>query len=161
MRGPELSRLFRISGIAPILVLAAVSTASAASWKGIEPLASRRADVIRVLGKPVAENADSSMRFSTREGEATVSLVTRDFAALKRWDPAYEGTVVQIILQHANARDTPKSLGLEGNRRFTREVRGDSVFYRNRKEGIIRIFKGGKLATTIYSPNDGGPGTDD
>lgn len=154
--------LFRISAITSILFVAAVSTARAASWKGIEPLVSRRDDVVRVLGKPVSESgAGTSMRFSTREGEATVFLVTRDFAVLKGWDPAYEGTVVQIILQHANAGDTPKSLGLDGNRQFTREARGDSVFYRNRKEGIIRIFKGGRLATTIYSPKDGGPGTDD
>ncbi|HEX5134452.1 MAG TPA: hypothetical protein VFW81_03585 [Thermoanaerobaculia bacterium] len=155
-------RPLRIPGIALLLALAAASAARAASWKGLEPLVSRRADVVRVLGKPTSENAaDASMHFATRDGEATVFLVTRDFAALKGWDPASEGTVVQIIVQHENARDTPKSLGLEGNRRFDREVRGDSVFYRNRKEGIIYIFKAGKLATTIYSPKDGGPGSDD
>lgn len=155
-------RLLRISGIAFSLAAATASTASAASWKGIEPLVSRRADVVHVLGQPASENAaNESMRFTTREGEVTVFLVTRDFAAQKGWGPAYEGSVVQIILQHEKAKDTPKSLGLEGNRQFTREVRGDSVFYRNRKEGIIRIFRGGTLSTTIYAPKDGGPGTDD
>lgn len=155
-------QLLRIVGIAFSLAAATASNASAASWKGIEPLVSRRADVLRVLGHPASENAaNASMRFTTREGEVTVFLVTRDFAAQKGWGPAYEGSVVQIILQHEKAKDTPKSLGLEGNRQFTREARGDSVFYRNRKEGIIRIFRGGTLATTIYAPNDGGPGTDD
>jgi hypothetical protein len=162
VRRPELPRILRISVIALIHSAAAVSIARGASWKGIEPLVSRRADVVRVLGQPASENsADASMRFATREGQVTVYLVTRDFAAQKGWGPAYEGSVVQIILQHEKAPDTPRSLGLEGNRQFTREVRGDSVFYRNRKEGVIYIFKGGKLATTIYSPKDGGPGTDD
>jgi hypothetical protein len=152
----------RTLGIASILIAAAVSTASAATWKGIEPLKSRRDDVIRILGKPASENsANASMAFATREGAATVSFVTQDFAALKGWPAELEGTVVQILLQHENSKDTPKSLGLEGNRKIDREVRGDSVFYRDRKEGIIRIFKGNKLVTTIYAPEDGGPGAYD
>jgi hypothetical protein len=52
-------------------------------------------------------------------------------------------------------------LRLDGNPRFDREVRGGSVFYRNRKEGVIRIFTNGRLATSIFAPEDGGPGTDD
>ena len=151
-------------GIVVILAIAVVaSTVRAASWKGIDPLKTRRADVIRILGKPASENAaDSSMRFSTPEGVATVSFVTQDFGALKGWDPALVGTVVQILLQHENSKETAKSLGLEGNRKLDREVRGDLVFYRDRKEGIIRIFdKSGKLATTIYAPADGGPGAND
>jgi hypothetical protein len=151
-------------GIAVILAVAfAASAARAASWRGIDPLNSRRADVMRILGKPASENAaDSSMRFSTPEGVATVSFVTQDFGALKGWDPALVGTVVQILLQHENSKETAKSLGLEGNRKLDREERGELVFYRDRKEGIIRIFnKNGKLATTIYAPADGGPGKND
>lgn len=156
--------MLRRTGIAAILAATVVvSTARAASWKGIDPLKTRRADVVRILGKPASENAaDSSMRFSTPEGVATVSFVTRDFAALKGWDAALEGTVVQILLQHENSKETARSLGLEGNRKIDREARGDLVFYRDRKEGIIRIFnKSGKLATTIYAPADGGPGAYD
>jgi hypothetical protein len=149
-------------GLVTILCALAVSTAHAATWKGIEPLKSRRADVLRILGKPAAENpADASMRFATPEGSATVSLVTRDFAAQKGWSPELEGTVVQILLQHEGSKETPKSLRLDGNPRFDREVRGPSVFYRNRKEGIIRIFTNGRLATSIFAPEDGGPGSDD
>ena len=154
--------LRRISATALFLALAAASSAAAATWKGIEPLKSRRADVLRILGKPTAENAaDASMRFATPEGSATVSLVTRDFAAQKGWAPELEGTVVQILLQHEGSKETPKSLRLDGNPRFDREVRGPAVFYRNRKEGVIRIFTNGKLATSIFAPEDGGPGTDD
>jgi hypothetical protein len=147
---------------AAILCVTATSTAHAATWKGIEPLKSRRADVVRILGKPAAENpADASMRFATAAGGVTVSLLTRDFAAQKGWPLDLEGTVVQVLLQHEGSKETPKSLGVEGNPRFDREVRGGSVFYRNRKEGIIRIFTNGKLATSIFAPEDGGPGTDD
>src|SRR5512138_214751 len=154
--------MLRILGAALAIAAATVAPARAESWKGIEPLSSRRADVTRILGKPVGENtADASLRFAVPEGSVTVSLVTRDFAALKGWSPALEGTVVQILLQHEKSNDTPKSLRLEGNRRVDREVRGDSVIYRNRKDGIIRIFKAGKLTTSIYSPPDGGPGRDD
>jgi hypothetical protein len=149
-------------GLAAILCVATVSTAHAATWKGIEPLKSRRADVVRILGKPASENsADASMRFATAEGGVIVSLVTRDFAAQKGWSPELEGTVVQILLQHEGSKETPKSLRLDGNPRFDREVRGGSVFYRNRKEGVIRIFTNGRLATSIFAPEDGGPGTDD
>jgi hypothetical protein len=152
----------RILGVAAILAATTVSTAQAASWKGIEPLTSRRPDVIRILGQPASENAaDASMRFATREGGVIVSLTTRDFAARKGWPPALEGTVVQILLQHEKSKDTPKSLRLDGNPRFDREVRGESVLYRNRKDGIIRIFTAGKLTTSIYSPADGGPLPDD
>ena len=149
-------------GLVTILCAVAVSTAHAATWNGVEPLKSRRADVLRILGKPAAENpADASIRFATPEGGVTVSLVTRDFAAQKGWSPELEGTVVQILLQHAGSKETPKSLRLDGNPRFDREVRGASVFYRNRQEGIIRIFTNGKLATSIFAPEDGGPGSDD
>jgi hypothetical protein len=149
-------------GLAAVLCVATVSTAHAATWKGIEPLKSRRADVVRILGKPASENAaDASMRFATPEGGVIVSLVTRDFAAQKGWSPELEGTVVQILLQHEGSKETPKSLRLDGNPRFDREVRGGSVFYRNRKEGVIRIFTNGRLATSIFAPEDGGPGTDD
>lgn len=142
----------RIAGIAVLVLATFAPVAAAASWKGIEPLKSRRADVLRILGKPASENAaEASMKFATPEGVATVYLVTRDFAALKGWDPSSEGTVVQILLQHENAKDTPKSLGLEGNPRIDREVRGDSVFYRDQKAGLIRIFKANKLVTTIFT----------
>jgi hypothetical protein len=156
------SRTCRAAGIAGLVLAMLAPPAIAAPWRGIEPLKSRRADVLRILGKPASENAaEASLRFATPEGAATVYLVTRDFAALKGWAPTYEGTVVQIIVQHENAKDTPKSLGLEGNRRIDREVRGDSVFYRDRKAGLIRIFQAGKLVTSIFAPEDGGPGPDD
>jgi hypothetical protein len=152
----------RIVAITAITFAAVAGLAQAASWKGIEPLKARRADVIRILGKPVSGGpTDPSMRFTTRDGVAIVSFVRRDFGALKGWDPQLEGTVVQILIQHEGSKDTPRSLGLEGNAKFDRQEKGDTVFYRNRKEGIIRIFKAGKLATTIYAPADGGPGAYD
>lgn len=139
------------------LVLAAlfaanVPEARAASWKGIEPLKSRRADVERVLGMAVRESAtDGALHFNVAGGRVTVFFLSAKTVAVKKMSPELEGTVIQIVLQHDAAADTPESLGLDKGKHFEREAKGDVLFYNNQREGIAYIFIGGKLRTTRYS----------
>jgi hypothetical protein len=134
------------------LFVANVPEAGAASWKGIEPLKSRRADVERVLGMAAREtSADGALHFDVAGGRVTVFFLTAKTVAVKKMSPELEGTVLQIVLQHDTASDTPESLGLDKGKRFEREAKGDVLFYNNQRDGVAYIFIGGKLRTTRYS----------
>ena len=134
------------------LFVANVAAVGAASWKGIEPLKSRRADVERVLGMAVRESrTDGALHFNVAGGRVVVFFLSAKTVAVKKMAPELEGTVIQIALQHDAAADTPASLGLDKNKHFEREAKGDVLFYNNQREGIAYIFIGGKLRTTRYS----------
>lgn len=139
-------------GCVALLLLA--PTANAGSWNGIEPLKSRRADVERVLGKAVEERAGDvgALRFKVAGGMVTVSFVSAKFVATKKIMPELEGTVLQIVLQHEGAKDTPESLGLLSNSNFQREDKDGVSHFRNQKDGVSYTFINGKLKTTWHSP---------
>ena len=141
--------------LAAAALVALRQTTEAATWNNIEPFKSRRADVERILGKPVqnALGEDGTLRFRVAGGTVTVAFVTAKFVAAKRLQPELEGTVLQIVLQHDRATDTPESLGLANKSDFAREDGKDGVVvYRNLKDGVIYTFVGGQLKTTRYSP---------
>ena len=131
-------------------------SASAASWNGIEPLKSRRADVERILGKPITDvpGQESTLQFKVAGGTVTVTFVNAHFVSNKKLFPDLEGTVLQVVLQHDNASDTPESLGLSKKSDFEREDIKGGTIYRNLKDGIVYTFLGGKLKTTRYSPSN-------
>ncbi len=147
-----------VRAAAACAVLAIFSHAvAAASWNRIEPLKSRRADVERVLGQPVAvrQGDDGALQFRVAGGTVTVTFVTAKFVANKKLSPELEGTVLEVVLQHENASDTPESIGLPGKSGFTRnDVRGGTIFS-NLKDGITYTFFNGKLKTTRYAPSAG------
>jgi hypothetical protein len=141
------------------VVLAAVASlllsaggARAAAWKGLEPFVSKRADVERVLGAPVADRMaqEGSLKFNVSGGSVMVFFVTPKFVATKRLSPKLEGTVLQIVLSHDNASDTPESMNLVKNSSFKRTARGEVEVYMDEKEGVSYTFVGGRLKTTRY-----------
>lgn len=127
----------------------------AAPWQGIEPLRSRRADVERILGKPLgaASDAATELRFRIVGGRVTVTFVTPKFIETKRLDPSLVGTVLQVVVDYDNAADTPQSLGIQNDTNFAREERGPVAIYRNQKEGIVYSFLNGRLRRAYYSPS--------
>ena len=129
---------------------------TAATWNNIEPLKSRRADVERALGKPTSEQPgeEGVLHFKVMGGMVTVSFVNARFVANKKLDPAVEGTVLQIILQHEHSTDTPESMGISKNSDFKREDVPNGMIYRNLKDGIVYTFIGGRLRTTRYTPSN-------
>ncbi|PYS85027.1 MAG: hypothetical protein DMF67_02560 [Acidobacteria bacterium] len=142
------------------MVLAAVASlllsaggARAASWKGLEPFVSKRADVERVLGAPVSDRLaeDGTMRFNVSGGSVTVFFVTPKFVATKHLSPALEGTILQIVLSHNNATDTPESMNLVKNSAFKRDAKGEVEVFTNEKEGVVYTFVGSRLKTTRYA----------
>jgi hypothetical protein len=128
-------------------------TVRAASWKGLEPFVSKRADVERVLGVPIADRVanDGSLQFNVSGGKVTVFFVTAKFVATKKLSPDLEGTVLQIVLQHERATDTPASLNVVNNSDFERQRQNAVEVFTNAKEGIIYTFVDSKLKTTRYS----------
>ncbi|MGH9902750.1 MAG: hypothetical protein ACRD68_13155, partial [Pyrinomonadaceae bacterium] len=128
-------------------------TAGAANWNSLEPLKSRRADVERTLGRPVEDKSGGAgaLTFKVAGGTVKVSFVTAKFVATKKLSPELEGTVLQIVLQHERAKDTPESLGLTNNSAFEREEKGPAVVFRNQRDGLAYTFVNGKLTTTWYS----------
>jgi hypothetical protein len=127
----------------------------AAPWGGIEPLKSRRADVERLLGKPLRDQPGSNgtLHFKVSGGVVTIVFVDARFVATKKLFPEMEGTVRQIVLQHENASETPESLNIASNSDFERQEAQGTVVYRNLKEGIVYTFIGGKLKTSYFTPS--------
>jgi hypothetical protein len=124
---------------------------NAAAWNGIEPLKSRRDDVVKILGQPISESTDGVMRFNVSGGSVQVSFVNEKFVATKKLRPELAGTVLEIVLQHEHSSDTPESMNLLKNRDFIHdEVRNISTF-RNTKVGLVYTFIGGSLKTTRYT----------
>ena len=138
---------------AALTVLAAARHAEAASWKGIEPFVSTRTDVERILGAPVSDRLaeDGTLKFNVAGGTVTIFFVTPKFAAAKKLSPKLEGTVLQIVLSHDSATDTPESMNLVKNSAFKREARGEVEVYTNEKEGVIYTFITSRLKTTRYA----------
>ena len=123
----------------------------AAAWNGIEPLKTRRDEVVKILGQPVSESTDGVLRFNVSGGSVQVSFVNEKFVATKKLRPEIAGTVLEIVLQHEHSSDTAESLKLLKNRDFIRDdVRNISI-YRNVKDGIVCTFIDGTLKTTRYT----------
>ncbi len=143
------------SGLAAVAaaVLLSAGAARAATWKGLEPFVSKRADVERVLGAPAADryDAEGTLEFNVTGGRVTVFFVTPKFVATKRLPAHYEGTVLQIVLQHDSARDTPESMNLVSNKSFKREAKGGVEKYSDDKEGLFYTFVESHLKTTRYA----------
>jgi hypothetical protein len=137
--------------IAVIALVFCASAVRAASWQGLEPFKSRRADVLQALGKPLGDPFGGPLTFKILGGTASVSFVDANFVRAKKLQPELEGTVLQIILQHENSSDTPDSTGLLKNREFTREETKNALIFRNLKEGVVYTFLNGKLKTTRYT----------
>ena len=125
--------------------------AAAASWNGIEPFKSRRADVVQALGQPIGESADGVLRFAVMGGSVQVSFVNEKFVAAKKLRPELAGTVLEIVLQHGHSSDTPESLNLSKNRSFVRDDAHNITIYRNMKDGVVYTFIDGTLKTTRYT----------
>lgn len=126
----------------------------AASWNGIEPFKSSRADVLKILGQPIGESPDGVLRFGVMGGSAQVSFVNEKFVAAKKLRGQLVGTVLEIVLQHEHSSDTPESLKLLENRAFTRDASQASTIFRNVKQGIIYTFLQGTLRSTRYTFSD-------
>jgi hypothetical protein len=128
----------------------------ATGWNGIEPLKSRRADVEKILGKPINDSIGETgvLHFKVNGGTVTIAFVNARFIANKKLYPELEGTVLQIVLQHENASDTPATMNIAGNSKFEREVTKDgNEIYRNLRDGISYTFIKGRLRTSRFTPS--------
>jgi hypothetical protein len=128
-----------------------VSNALGASWNGIEPFKSNRADVVKILGQPIGESPDGVLRFTVMGGTAQVSFVNEKFVTKKKLKPQLVGTVLEIVLQHEHSSDTPESMNLLKNSAFTRDETQTSTIFRNMKQGLIYTFFQGTLKSTRYT----------
>ncbi|HKS27906.1 MAG TPA: hypothetical protein VJS44_08810 [Pyrinomonadaceae bacterium] len=152
----------RARRVSAAIVLAIAATcifsqlATATAWNGIEPLKSRRADVERILGKPIADKPgqNGTLQFNVAGGVVTIAFIDARFVAAKKLQPELEGTVRQVVLQHTNSSDTPESLNIASNDRFERQdgTGGVSIF-RNLKDGIAYTFVNSKLKHTYFTPS--------
>ena len=136
-----------------VSLLLSAGGARAASWKGLEPFVSKRADVERVLGAPVADHLadEGTLEFNVTGGRVTVFFVTPKFIASKKLPAHYDGTVLQIVLQHDRAVDTPESMNLVTNKAYEHRFDKGVDVYLEPKEGIAYTFVDSRLKTTRYS----------
>ena len=147
----------RLAALCASVVLASLvflsRPARATGWNSIEPLKSRRADVERILGKPLQDQPgeNGTLHFKVQGGKVTVAFVNANFVRTKKLYPELEGTVLQIVLQHENSSETPESMLLTGNKHFEREDTQGGTIFRNLRDGIAYTFFQGRLKTTRYS----------
>jgi hypothetical protein len=161
MKNPIFSRLHARRVIATLILAIAASSlfsplVMAVSWSGIEPLKSRRADVVRILGKPVTEKPgnNGTLQFNVAGGLVTIAFIDARFVVAKKLQPELEGTVRQVVLQHTNSNDTPESLNITSNDKFERQDGANNVtIYRNLKDGVAYTFVSGKLKTSYFTPS--------
>jgi hypothetical protein len=142
------SRLFALALFALIIGSHGVK---AAAWNGIEPLKTRRDDVLKKLGTPAGESPDGVLRFNVMGGSVQVSFVNEKFVSTKRLRPDLVGTVLEIVLQHEHSSDTPETLKLAENHSFVKDEGKSTTVFRNMKEGLIYTFIDGSLRTTHYT----------
>jgi hypothetical protein len=133
------------------IYLGLATSVNAASWNGIEPLKTRRDDVVKILGQPITESTDGVLRFNVSGGSVQVSFVNEKFVATKKLRPELAGTVLEIVLQHEHSSDTAESLSLLKNRDFIRDDVRNISFFRNPKDGLVYTFIDGSLKTTRYT----------
>jgi hypothetical protein len=133
------------------IYLSLATAVNAASWHGIEPLKTRRDDVVKILGQPISESTDGVLRFNVSGGSVQVSFVNEKFVATKKLRPELAGTVLEIVLQHEHSSDTAESLSLLKNRDFIRDDVRNISFFRNPKDGLVYTFIDGSLKTTRYT----------
>jgi hypothetical protein len=152
MRNQRLSKKSaRTTFLAALAFISIASSIRASSWQGIEPLKTRREEVLKILGTPISESAAAPLTFKVMGGTASVSFVDQTFVRTKHLRPELEGTVLQIILQHENSSDTPESMKLAENHNFVRDEMKDALVFRNLKDGVVYTFLNGKLKTTRYT----------
>jgi len=147
----------RVSFVTAILVVSVIScfgfakNVGAASWNGIEPFKTSRAEVLKIMGPPVSESTEGVLRFNVSGGSVQISFVNEKFVANKKLRPELAGAVLEIVLQHEHSSDTAESMKLLKNRDFSRDdVRNISIF-RNIKDGVVYTFIDGRLKTTRYT----------
>lgn len=145
--------LSAVASLASLFILS--QSGSAMSWRGIEPLKSRRADVERIMGQPLVDQPgeEGTLRFKVNGGTIFITFVTARFVANKKLDPHLEGTVLEIVLQHDNASDTPETLNIAGNSKFERQNTPSGSTFRNQKDGIVYTFVNGRLKSTRFTPS--------
>ena len=156
MKNTRLSRVqnaFAVLAVACAALMLGSQDAQGATWKGLEPLVSKRTDVERVLGPPTADRLakDGTLQFAAPEGTATVFFVTPKFITARKLPPRLEGTVLLILVQHTSSTQTPGSMRLPANLDFERQVSGPTEIYANPKDGIYHTFVESRLKTTRYS----------
>ncbi len=147
---PLQSSLLRVLALAAIAAFPAAEV-SAASWNGIEPFKTTRAEVIKILGQPTGESVDGVLRFNVMGGSAQVSFVSDKFMTAKKLRPDLVGTVLEIVLQHDHSSETPVTMKLLDNKSFIRDETKTTTIFRNLKEGIVYTFIDDKLKSTRYT----------
>lgn len=146
------SSLLKATLFVSILVCASLAErVNAASWQGIEPFKSRRAEVVQILGQPISESPEGVLRFTVMGGSVQVSFVNEKFVTAKRLRPVLAGTVLELVLQHEHSSDTPESMNLLKNKAFVRDDMRNVSIFRSMKDGIVYTFIDGTLKTTRYT----------
>jgi hypothetical protein len=142
-----------VVGLCATSMLLQARPSGATSWGEIEPLKSRRADVERVLGKPLEDKPGQTgtLRFKVQGGTVQVAFVDERFVRAHKLSPDTEGTVRQVVLQHEASSETPDTMKLANNSAFERDPQGNAVIFRNLRDGISYTFIEGRLRTTYYT----------
>ena len=148
---PAAKVLLHFSLVVVLALVLSSSSVSAAPWNGIEPLKTRRDDVIKKLGTPAGESPEGVLRFNVMGGSVQIRFVNEGFVKAKKLRPDLVGTVLEIVLQHEHSSDTAESLKLADNHSFVKNESKGTIIFSNLKEGLIYTFIDGSLRTTRYT----------
>src|SRR5437763_14695614 len=103
---PELSPRYGVVALAFVFALIFTpAPARAAVWNGIQPLKTRRDEVVKIPGAPIGESPDGVMRFNVMGGSVHLSFVNDNFVTAKKLRPELSGPALEILLQHEHSSD--------------------------------------------------------
>ena len=128
--------------VVALLACAGFATSvSAASWNGIEPLKSRRDDVMKIMGPPVSESADGLLRYKVSGGSVQITFVDEKFVKNKKLRPELAGTVLEIVLQHEHSSDTAESMSLLQSRFHPRQRAQHLSLPQSQKRRRLHVYR--------------------
>jgi hypothetical protein len=148
--------LNKLSFLSSFIVLCVAVSAVAKSWRSIIPLHSKRADVRRLLGKPIIGGDGSIELYELKEGRAHVMYARQPCeqglpADWGNWNVARDTVVnISITLNKELPVADLKIRNIERHKWYTDDA--GATYYHDRQRGIEYQVQNGVVTAITYGP---------
>ena len=136
------------------VVFVSISSAAAKSWRGIEPLHSMRADVVRLLGPPIDGKSPHMWIYDFPEERAFIHFASGEPCedGLPEGSKAPKDMVLLIDLYPRVPKKTAEVLAAGREYETVRAAHTPHVYYFDSEEGIRFTVQDGVVSSMSYGP---------